>query len=375
MKLGVIGMGLRMSHVVNNAMRLHEPDLRVVGLVDPDEVRARESLPDAEREEARFFATVEELVEKTRPDALAIGTRCDLHARYAIEAAAFGLPLFLEKPVAVTMAQAVALEQAFAHFEAGVVVSFPLRASALYREAHRVIEAGEIGRPEHVLGVNYVPYGNVYFDSWYRSHQIIQGLFLQKATHDFDYLAGLAGAPIVRVAATYSQGRVFRDAQFAAEGGDAWYYEGIGTPETGMNEDSSNALLEFANGAKGVYTQVFFARKEAQARGATVTGPKGTVQFDWYANRIRHIPHFDGEARAWEPGEAGAHFGGDGELGRNFVAMVRGEETSLSPISCGLQSVFACLAAKESAETGRFVDVRRCRLVEREQPELAGAAN
>jgi predicted dehydrogenase len=375
MKLGVIGLGARMSHMVNKAMRQHEPDLRVVGLVDPDEARARESLVGEERDEARFFSTVEDLVEQTRPDALAIGTRCDLHARYAIEAAAFGLPLFLEKPVAVTMEQAVALEQAFGTFAAGVVVSFPLRASALYREARRVIDGGEIGRPEHVLGVNYVPYGNVYFDSWYRDYQITQGLFLQKATHDFDYLAGLAGAPIVRVAATYSRGRVFRDARFAAEGGDARYYEGIGAPETGMNEDSSNALLEFANGAKGVYTQVFFARKEAEARGATVTGPKGTVQFDWYANRIRHIPHFDGEARSWEPGEAGAHFGGDGELARNFVAMVRGEAASLSPLSCGLQSVFACLAAKESAETGRFVDVRPCRLIEREQPERAGAAN
>ena len=33
--------------------------------------------------------------------------------------------------------------------------------------------------------------------------------------------------------------------------------EDIGTPETGMNEDASSALLEFSSGAKGVYTQVF----------------------------------------------------------------------------------------------------------------------
>ena len=32
---------------------------------------------------------------------------------------------------------------------------------------------------------------------------------------------------------------------------------------------------------------------------------------------------------------------------------------SASPISAGLRSVYACLAAKESAATGRFIDVRQ----------------
>lgn len=370
MKLGVVGLGARMTHMLNNGLRPLEPGLRVVGLVEPEKERARAVLSEGERREARFFDSLEELVETTTPDALAIGTRCHLHARYAAEAARFGLPLFLEKPVAVTLEQALELEQAFENFAPEVVVSFPLRASALYREAAALVQAGVIGRPEHLLGVNYVPYGSVYFDSWYRDYQITQGLFLQKATHDFDYLAGLAGAPITRVAATLSRGRVFRDARLAAGGGDAAYHEGIGTPESGMNEDSSNALLEFANGVKGVYTQVFFSRGKAEARGATVSAYRGTVQFDWYANRLRHIPHFDGEERAWAPADAGAHFGGDGELARNFLAVVRGEEASISPLAGGLESVFACLAAKESAETGAFVEVHRCRLPAREAPVL-----
>jgi predicted dehydrogenase len=376
MKLGVVGLGARMSHILNNGMRPHEAGLRVVGLVEPEEDRAREHLTEDERRQAVFCRTLEELVEKTEPDALAIGTRCHMHAVYAAEAARYGLPLFLEKPVATTMRQAVELEEAFLQGSSEVVVSFPLRASAIYREAKAAIRAGAVGRPEHVLGVNYVPYGNVYFDSWYRDYQITQGLFLQKATHDFDYLAGLAGAPIVRVAAQISRDRVFRDARFAEEGGDAVYFENVGTPESGMNEDSSSALLEFANGVKGVYTQVFFVKGEAQARGATVSGYRGTVQFDWYANRLREIPHLEGEPRSWAPPDAGSHFGGDGELGRNFMAVARGEEASMSPLSGGLQSVYACLAAKESAETQRFVDVRPCLLAESSSDvnELALAA-
>jgi predicted dehydrogenase len=173
---------------------------------------------------------------------------------------------------------------------------------------------------------------------------------------------GLAGAPIMRVAAMASQGRVFRDARFSQEGGDSIYHEGIGTPETGMNEDSSSALLEFANGAKGVYTQVFFSKGKAATRGATISGYRGTVSFDWYTNQVRHVPHTEGGVHIWEPAEAGSHFGGDEELARNFVAVVKGEQKSISPLGHGLESVYACLAAKESAETGTFVDVRPCGL-------------
>ncbi len=371
MKIGIIGLGARMTHLLNNAMRPHAQDLQVVGLVEPDRSRADEALTDGEKREVGFFDTLDELVEKTRPDALAIGTRCHLHAGYACKAAEYGLPVFLEKPVAVTMEQALALEAAYAASSSDVVVSFPLRASGLFSEINELVKSPTFGGAEHILGVNYVPYGNVYFDSWYRDYNITQGLFLQKATHDFDYLAALAGAPIVRVAATTSQGRVFRDAVGKNGHDDAAYFEDIGTPESGMNEDSSNALLEFANGIKGVYTQVFFAKGDAAARGATISSYKGTVSFDWYKNEVRHVVHAGGESREWKGQEAGGHFGGDAVLGRNFMEVVRGEAESISPLIAGLRSVFACLAAKESAESGRFVEVHQCAPVAAKQREMA----
>ena len=267
------------------------------------------------------------------------------------------------------MAQALALEAAYARSSARVVVSFPLRASGLFGEVHGLVHSPEMGGAEHLLGVNYVPYGNVYFDSWYRDYSITQGLFLQKATHDFDYLARLADAPIVRVAAMISQGRVFRDVAFRNGRDDAAYFETIGSPESGMNEDSSSALLEFANGAKGLYTQVFYSKGDAAARGATISSRKGTVSFDWYKNQIRHVTHATGKSREWKGREEGGHFGGDAVLGRNFAAVVRDGADSISPLSAGLDSVFACLAAKESAETGCFVDVRQCRRAAASVPE------
>jgi len=54
-----------------------------------------------------------------------------------------------------------------------------------------------------------------------------------------------------------------------------------------------------------------------------------------------------------------AHFGGDRELAHDFINVIAGKGDSRTPIQTGIHSAYTCLAAKRSAETGRFVDVRQ----------------
>jgi predicted dehydrogenase len=386
-RLGVIGHGRRISGVIQNCLRAVEPDLRVVGIVDPDEKAARERLADCDRQDVRFYDSIADMVRGARPEGLAIGTRCNLHAPYASEAAAYDIPLYLEKPVATSMEQALGLEKAFEKSRCPVVVSFPLRVSPLCRLARRYVEEDRLGRPEHVLGINYVPYGTVYFDDQYRQFEVTRGLFLQKATHDLDAMMFLMGSPIRRVAAMHTRGRVFggdrpaglvcsacaerdacpespRNRKRNASGGaledhPCVFSRDIGSPQTGMNEDSSSALVEFASGAHGAYTQVFFSRRDAAARGATVSGYRGTLSFDWYKNEMSYVRHHEPFSDKVRAGEGLSHFGGDLELACDFLAVIAGTGASRTTIRAGLQSVYACLAAQESAETRRFVDVRQ----------------
>ena len=174
-RLGVVGHGGRISDVIKTHLRGMEGDLRVVGIVDPDEEGARSRLAECDRKDVVFYKNLKEMVSKAKPDALAIGTRCNLHGPYAVEAAGYDLPLYLEKPVAVSMRQARALEEAFEDSKCQVVVSFPLRVSPLCALARRYIEEGAIGSPEHILAFNYVPYGTVYFDTAYRKFEVTQG--------------------------------------------------------------------------------------------------------------------------------------------------------------------------------------------------------
>jgi predicted dehydrogenase len=126
-----------------------------------------------------------------------------------------------------------------------------------------------------------------------------------------------------------------------------------------MNEDSSSALLEYASGVHGVYTQVFYSRRDAGTRGATVSGYHGTVSFDWYKNELRRVRHHAPFSDTVKAGAGLSHFGGDIELARDFIAVIRGKGKSRTPIWTGIQSAYTCLAAKQSAKTGRFVKVRQ----------------
>jgi predicted dehydrogenase len=384
-RLGVIGHGGRVSSFIKENLRQIEPDVRVVGIVDPDQTGARDRLAECDRSEVVFYDDLDALVRGARPDALMIGTRCDLHTPYAIQALQFDLPLFLEKPVAINMAQALALEAAYTQGVCPTIVSFPLRTSPLCELARDTLRTGAIGRPEHIMATNYVPYGTVYFDAFYRNFQTTQGLFVQKATHDFDTICLLMDEPIVRVAAMTTRGHIFggtkpvglrcaacdeartcpespanrrRNRSGGALADHACVFGAdIGSPETGMNEDSSSAMMEFASGAHGVYTQVVYSRRDAGERGAIISGYRGTLSFDWYANELRLVRHHQPFTEKIEADKGMSHFGGDLELARDFIAMIRWGDPPRATLRDGLRSIYICLAAKESAETGRFVDV------------------
>ncbi|MBP1583930.1 MAG: Gfo/Idh/MocA family oxidoreductase [Victivallales bacterium] len=386
LKLGVIGMGLRAHDFLCETMNSIDPDFRIACIVDPAVESARNYLRDCDKKDTVFYDSVEELLKNAKPDGIFVGTRCNLHTPMAIALEKYGVPIYLEKPVATSMEQALELERVFRRSKTPVVVSFPLRVTPLCEKAKAIIRSGAIGEVLHVTGLNYVPYGCVYFEVGYRNYAVTQGLFLQKATHDFDYMMELAGSPITRISANWLRGRVFggqkpgdlvcsqcpeaKDCRESTRnrikncvGGVhtdhlCVFSEACGNPQDGINEDASNAIFEFANGAIGTYAQVFFTRRQGQ-RGATVSGPLGRVSFDWYTNELQHIEHYQPFNGTYAADNGQGHFGGDHVLAQNFHDLIEYGTPSISTIQAGLRSVFTCLAAKEAAATGKTVDVHQ----------------
>lgn len=373
MKLGVVGYGGRIRRFIDELLKL-EPGFRVTSIVDirQDEIIRQDK--NDELQSVRWYDTPEEMVADAQVDGILIGTRCSLHTEMALKVISSGIPLFVEKPVSTTFADLRRLKDAWeATGSSEVVVSFPLRATPIVQLAKEVIDSGKIGTIEHVQAINNVYYGGVYFHNWYRDDSETGGLFLQKATHDFDYINHIVGQRPVQLCAMTSK-QVFKGTKSAGlKCADC--DENRSCPETASlvkipphwqccfaadtgNEDSGSALVRYESGMHLSYTQNFIVRrKPAGARGARFVGYKGTLEFDFYTNEVKVVMHHSPRVDTHRIENDGNHYGGDAALARNFADVVHKRAASLSTLDDGLLSALLCLKAKESAQTGKFLNV------------------
>jgi len=376
MKIGIIGYGTRMHYFLD---RLLELDVGVsvaaIADIEPDKAKKLISAKPIDIDAITFYADADEMLEREQLDGVMIGTRCTLHSVMAAKVMKRNLPLFLEKPVGVTMEDLKLLEQSNAASSSEVVVSFPLRSTPIVKLVKEIIDSGKLGTIQHVQAFNNVPYGSVYYHSWYRDEAEAHGLFLQKATHDLDYLNYLLGLLPVTVAAMESK-QVFKgDKPAGLRCGDCEdYYACPESPyvlkkfrqeevtgdqcafavDTG-NHDSGSVLIRYESGMHAVYSQNFYSRKSAALRGARLIGYEGTVEFDWYRDEVKVYMHSSPRVENYKLEAAKLpHFGGDAALALNFIGVMQGKEKSLTPLSTGIESALMCLKAEEAAKTDRY---------------------
>ncbi|MBC8141424.1 MAG: Gfo/Idh/MocA family oxidoreductase [Armatimonadetes bacterium] len=382
-RLGVIGYGERARHMVQ-LMCEQGDDVRLVAVADPrgDALRDRLRETHTDAQMPRFYDTADEMLGTEPLDGVVIGTRCSLHAAMAVKVLSRDIALYLEKPVATTMADLLALREAFAAARSPrIVVSFPLRMSRVVQLAKEIIDSGKIGDIEQVRAWCNVPYGNVYFQTWYRDENETHGLFLQKATHDFDYINYLLGANRPRRISAVTAKRVFtgnhpaglrcEDCSEKRTCFESPYHPSRSEPlsmhesseslcafavDTG-NEDSGSALIEYDSGMHAVYSQNFYTRGQAARRGASFVGYHGTLELDWYPEAIKVYLHHENRVETHSFEGDSHHGGGDAVLAENFVAVIRGEAESVSPLENGLRNTLQCLKAKESAATRCFEEI------------------
>jgi predicted dehydrogenase len=376
-RLAVIGFGSRISHVVKGMCALSS-DVRLSAIADPDEQAARgwiktREVPD---DGVAFFPDADALLARAGDfDGILIGTRCFMHTPLAIKALAANLPLFLEKPVAISWDQLRALAAAFKGREDRVVVSFPLRVTPLFETVRQILASGRLGTVNQIQAFNDVPYGGVYFGQWYRNWDEVGGLWLQKATHDFDYINLLAGSRPVSVFAMMTQ-RVYggsKPQDLVCSKCD----ETATCPESplnlkvrndggGMNmedhacafgsairnQDAGSALIMYEDSVLAAYSQNFIARRSAGRRGARIIGYTATLEFNWFGETIRVMDHHGTRVDEIKVPASGGHGGGDYVLMKSFIDVIRGDGPSVATLADGLQSVAMCLAARDSFHAG-----------------------
>ena len=376
-QIAVIGYGTRMKTFVGALMKTGR--VRVAAIADPDPDGAKERAAQNGVTDVTLYTDAREMLEKERLDGVLVGTRCSLHTEMAELVASYGLPLFLEKPVCITddeLARLMALLPAMEH---KTVVSFPLRASYMYRRVEEIVKSGVLGKLSQIQAVNNVPYGRGYYHKWYREFSETGGQFLQKSTHDLDYIDHLlTGDRPVRIMASKSRVVFGGDEPAAKKCADCdkratcmespenltEFYSTVPAGEYCCYakdvdiEDSDSCILEYESGLHAVYTQNFVVRRDAGKRGARIIGFLGTLEFDWISGIITVYHHFENKVETIDVSkeQTASHFGGDDVLADAFVAVMEGKD-SMAPLSSGIESARLCLAARRSATEHRMIEL------------------
>lgn len=377
LRIGVIGHGSRIQCMLER-MEVFDIPYRVAAVGDPrwQQIKAA---GHKWLEGCEYFPDGAQMIEQAGElDGIMIGTRCFMHADDAIRAARRQVPLFVEKPVAITFDQVRRLAAAFDGYKPPVVVSFPLRVTQMIKQVKHLLDQDAIGRIDQVIAFNDVPYGGGYYSGWMRDLEQTGGLWLQKATHDMDYLNHLIGRKPVGVFAMSSR-RVYggskpndlrcgqcQEMKTCPESSFNLFYQGLKGAKVNWegrrcpfakevaDHDNGSALVEYEDGLQVNYTQNFFARHKAERRGARLYGHKGTLEFDWYTDKIRLFSHRFPTASTIELAEIRQHWGGDRELSWDWLMAMKEHQPSRCPMSAGILSALMCLWARQSSQSRQY---------------------
>lgn len=190
-RLGVIGVGkMGLSHL---AIARALPEAEIVGVCD-----STEYVLDVlgKYTGLRTFGSVERMLGETHPDAIIVATPTGTHATLVRTALEQGLHVFCEKPLTLGADESRELARIAADRGLVAQVGYHNRFVATFREAKRLLDAGVVGRPGHILAEAYGPVVLKQKGSTWRSKRTTGGGCLYDyAAHPIDLVNWFVGAP------------------------------------------------------------------------------------------------------------------------------------------------------------------------------------
>ncbi len=187
LKIAVVGAGsMGMNHL--RVLRdFDEEQVQVVGIADTYEPTLRNAVS---RFHVAGYADYREMLAKTTPDLVAVVVPTHLHFEVASYVLDRGINVLLEKPIASTIEQALALIQLARLRGAKLAVGHVERFNPAIIEVNRHLITGELGRIFHMHARRLGPFPPRIRDA---------GVTLDLATHDIDIMRYLANAEVEHV--------------------------------------------------------------------------------------------------------------------------------------------------------------------------------
>jgi len=205
----------------------------------------------------KFSDDAAEIINDDNIDAIYIATPPDSHKHYALMVAKAGKPCCIEKPLASTYEESLAIEQAFKEAKVPLFVAYYRRSLPRFNKVKSLLESGAIGQIRHVSWqlnkpANALDLSGQY--NWRTDKSIaVGGYFDDLASHGLDLFSFLLG--------------------------DFQKVNGITTNQQGLYSafDAVSACWQHENGVTGTGSWNFGAA--ARQDNVTIVGSEGELNF------------------------------------------------------------------------------------------------
>jgi predicted dehydrogenase len=252
------------------------PRAKVVGVCDLQPELARELA--GKLRAALPFTDMDEMLQSTEPDIVAIATGTEFHFPLAMRALEYGVHLDIEKPMCVDLTQADALIARAQEKDAQIAVHHQQRTAPAFRAVADAIAKGRIGEPRYLLASDKGYYGGY-------------GL-MNIGTHLINGLLDLAGHCKRVSAVALTGGRVITPEDAVISPGGMGIIAG----------EHITATLQFGGNLTASVLLHRFPKVDKTAYGIEVFGTSGRLFWTSKASWWLPNPHFTPRANTnqWE---------------------------------------------------------------------------
>lgn len=268
-----------------------------------------------------------------------------------------GKPIFLEKPMATTLDDAIYIANVASSYPSVIQLGMQYRYKAQYLLAQTALEAGDLGEVKTVSMSEYRPPFLGKVDEWNKFTAYSGGTLVEKCCHYFDLINRVAQSTPKRVFASGGQAVNFLDFEHNDKRSDI--------------DDHALVIVEYGNGVRGQFALNMFS--EELYEELVVGGSRGRLHAWENASfkpgkpssaRIKvEVPdHPAYEATACdypESIERTGHYGSTMFEHDRFISALRGESSDAATASEGLWAIITAWMAQRSIETREVVDVRQ----------------
>lgn len=348
LRIGVVGMVH--GHVGGFLRRQQESEaIRVVGVAEADQALARRYMDRFGLEGERLYADVEHMLDETDPEAVVVFTNTFDHRRVVEACARRGIDVMMEKPLAVSVAHARAMQEAAREGDIHVLVNYETtwypsnqQTYEMAREQHRLGPLRKIVARDGHQGPKEIGVGPAFL-SWLTDPRLNGG----GALMDF----GCYGANLMTWLMSGRRPTVVRAVTQQLKS-DSVYAE---------VDDEATLVLTYPE-AQGIIQASWnwpYARKDL-----SVYGQRGYVHADNATDLRVRVGEGEQQQVTAEPVS-----GPRGGPLAYLAAVVRGdrEPSGLSSLDNNLIVTEILEAARQSAQTGRAVPLKR-NAVREEEP-------